>query len=332
MLDRKLFDPMVPLVDLEGGLSERAMAFHDHIHPASAMTMDSVTGNLVVTNGTSKEHSLQDQALALLATKLQIPITYLRRCPAELRAENTNHWLRGLGEKPLLVRFDGEEVRAILTDKYVPVDNLSLIRNLRMAGEAEGLSCTVRYEWTPTRFVCQAVSPRYEKRVLGEEFLGGIALTNSEVGFSSVGVEALVLRLICTNGMVVREKAIGLRKVHRSSPERLHEAIARAMTSVAEVLPQIGERIESASQELVPESPKYLRQIMEDAEVSEEVIATILEGVGVGETSSRFDLINAITAAGNDPAHSLSTREDLQHLGGRLLLEQDGRRIGEVRR
>lgn len=47
-----------------------------------------------------------------------------------MRSENTNFWLDRMGHRNLLVRLDGEAVRAVLSTRYVPVSNVDLVRRL----------------------------------------------------------------------------------------------------------------------------------------------------------------------------------------------------------
>ena len=90
---RKLFEPLLPLLQLLEMLKERSINFHDKVVEARNLAVDDGTGNLVVRNGTAREYEWQPQAFSLLCQKLRVPASYASRCSAWLQAENFNTWL-----------------------------------------------------------------------------------------------------------------------------------------------------------------------------------------------------------------------------------------------
>jgi hypothetical protein len=69
------------------------------------------------------EHTLRYIAQKSICWRLGIPFNYLAKCPQELQAEQMNHWIKHEKRKQLFVRFDDQEVRAVFTPRYKPVDN-----------------------------------------------------------------------------------------------------------------------------------------------------------------------------------------------------------------
>ena len=321
--DRKLYHRFEQLYSLEEQLAERAEAFHDKTVPATAVSMDAASGELVVKNGVSTGYPLQEQATELLAERLRIPHPYLLRCPPELRAENVNHWLRGLKDKPLLLRFDGSEVRAVLTARYRPLDNLDLVRMLQTAAETKNLGCTVRCEWSPTRFVAHVAVPQLERRVVAESYLGGLMIGNSEVGLGRVRLDALLLRLICTNGMIVKDTQ-GLSRVHRADPEDVKGAVASTITGIFRQLPTIADAVAVAADESMTLTVDNIAKLLRDMRITGDPTAILDVPTLTRGPIRRMDLVNAVTAAANRPAIDLADREALQALGGRLLTERRG--------
>ena len=45
-----------------------------------------------------------------------------------------NHWIKEEKNDELFLRFDGEEVRAIFTPKYQPIDNFEVLERLDSLG------------------------------------------------------------------------------------------------------------------------------------------------------------------------------------------------------
>jgi hypothetical protein len=73
------------------------------------------------------------QAQRLLSNRLRVPFTYLERCPAELQAENLNHWLKEERKQreTFFLRFDGQKyVRAVFTDRYTAIDNREILSKM----------------------------------------------------------------------------------------------------------------------------------------------------------------------------------------------------------
>ena len=60
--------------------------------------------------------------------------TILHKCPPELQAEQMNHWIKNEKREQLFVRFDDQEVRAIFTPRYKPVDNFEVLARLDEMG------------------------------------------------------------------------------------------------------------------------------------------------------------------------------------------------------
>ena len=140
----RLFHPPIHLGDLHHRLERIKTHQRDEIRPASDLRLEEDTGFLR-TNGST--HLLQPHARRLLAQKLRIPDSYLGRCPHELAAENVNHFLREKGSQPLMIRYEGNQIRAILSDRYKAVDHPELTRQLL---DVVPESTPVRYELSAT--------------------------------------------------------------------------------------------------------------------------------------------------------------------------------------
>jgi hypothetical protein len=98
-------------------LRNRASGFHDEVVDVRNVTMSPDDGSLHVGREATE---LQPWALSQLGSKLGIPGNYLAKCEPEIRAQNVNHWL-GKESGKLLLRMDGNEVRAVLSTRYQSV-------------------------------------------------------------------------------------------------------------------------------------------------------------------------------------------------------------------
>ncbi|MCA8939126.1 MAG: hypothetical protein KDB07_04935, partial [Planctomycetes bacterium] len=137
--------PSATLSQLGEVLKEASRFHHDISVHSHDLSIDHESGALTLTTGVSHGPSsswaqgpfstsiresghrrlvLKDTALAQLAAKLNVPASYLRRCPPELLAQNINHWLQQDDNRELLLRCDGDQARAVLSPRYQRVDNI----------------------------------------------------------------------------------------------------------------------------------------------------------------------------------------------------------------
>ena len=145
-------------------------------------------------------HALRPVAQRSMSARLGIPYQYLARCPQEIQAQNLNHWIKLEKHEQLFFRFDGNDVRAIFTPRYVPVDNFEVFERLDALGYSPDtkIQCFLDQE-----FMALSI-PDGKKSfdINGDKFTPGISISNSEVGLASLSISAFVLRLICTNGLI----------------------------------------------------------------------------------------------------------------------------------
>ena len=145
-------------------------------------------------------HALRPIAQRSISNRLGIPYPYLRKCPADIQATNLNHWITEEKNEQLFARFDGDDVRALFTPKYTPVDNFEVLERLDSLGygpETE-VQCSLDHE-----FLSLSIPDGKQAfEINGDKFKPGISISNSEVGLASLSISAFVLRLVCTNGLI----------------------------------------------------------------------------------------------------------------------------------
>jgi len=313
MTVRRLHHPPVPLGDLHQHLERIRARQRDEIRPAADLLLDDVNGHLR-TNGSS--HILQPHARRLLAQKLRIPDSYLGRCPHHLAAANVNHFLREKGSRPLLIRYEGDQIRAILSDRYQAVDHPALTRALL---EVVPESVPVRYELSPTLMVLQVLPPESQEASNGFDLFGGITVTNSETGFAVVGLKSMIYRVICLNGLVLGGGASVIRRRHtRDAEETLREFRHRAQEAWADSA-ETPDRLLAMKRIRIPQPGKALEMLQERHQLRPEARTAVTAAFEVERGNTMFDLINAFTRAGNSETLSLEDRAQLQETGGSIL-------------
>ena len=173
---------------------------------------EGTTGNVIM-QGVNGGMKLKPIAHAQLASTLGIPKPYYDKMLAEtpeLLSKNVNHWLERQEERKLIRTLDNE-IRAILSPSYRPLDNYDLAHAVLPTISQLGAT-TASAEITDSRFYLKCITDKVTGEVAkGDLMQAGVVISNSEVGHGSLRIEALDYRLVCTNGLI-SETAI--RKAH----------------------------------------------------------------------------------------------------------------------
>jgi hypothetical protein len=144
----------------------------------------------------------------------------MRSSSADLLATNVKYWLERSSDRRMIRTLDGN-VRALLSDKYRPLDNYDLAQSvLPMIQEA---GCSIESsEITDKKLYIKAVSHKVQGEVkVGDVVNAGIIVSNSEVGHGSLSVKPLIYRLVCKNGAIVDKLA--MKKYHVGKVQELEQ-------------------------------------------------------------------------------------------------------------
>ena len=275
-------------------------------------------------------HEIGDQhltpstwATGQLCTRLGIPTPYFRKCPPQLQDMQANYWLRHgdhkLGEQWLL-RAKDSTLRAVLSERYSPLDNKTLLDELGPI-----LPAQYRVDWfglSPESLHLRVVDPDRYREVLPDDALTvGIHLSNSEVGLRSVTVDALVYRLVCTNGLIrlVKGKSLMRQRHLYVSQHRFVGVLSEAIESALQESEVFLQQLQTATKTLVPDIEEVVENISERwhlSDESQESVKQALRQEPSSQQESLYGLVNAFTAA----ARSLpdEQRYDLEVLAGQL--------------
>ncbi|MFH2060502.1 MAG: DUF932 domain-containing protein [Pseudomonadota bacterium] len=147
-----------------------------------------------------EDHHVRPVAQRSISNRLGIPHNYLKKCPQELQRDNLQHWIKHEKNDQLFFRFDGNDVRAIFTPRYVPVDNFEALERLDSMGYKP--ETKVQCSLDPEFMSLSIPDGKQSFSINGDKFTPGISISNSEVGLASLSISAFVLRLVCTNGLI----------------------------------------------------------------------------------------------------------------------------------
>ncbi|OLM28621.1 Phage protein [Pseudonocardia sp. Ae717_Ps2] len=232
------------LNDMVELLRTQQAAKTDHVVAASALA---ALGGQVLVHGAGVELSpdgvtTSDLTLAPtrtadngIADKLGIPAAYLRRTREQnldLYDDNVNGWLSHQPDRRFLVRglADGDGrhgvMRALLSDRYRPIENLDVLMTcldgIREAGHPVDIVSAdlsesrmyVKIRSTAVATMAPALLSGYTSPFSGERgadnptVFAGFVLTNSETGQGKFRLIPQLTVQICTNGMTLTKHAI----------------------------------------------------------------------------------------------------------------------------
>lgn len=201
-----------PLTDLATELKRQLETKRDYVVDTRALTMADDGAHI---EGLSEESfGITTHCHHQIADKLDIPRKYYDRMKVSwplLLSASVNTFMHGEPSKRMVRTLDGE-VRAMLSDRYRPIDHADVAEAvLPLIGEssAQIASCELTSTKMYLKWICPSI--RAEVRV-GEVVEAGGIISNSEVGDGSFRISPFVNVLACLNGMVVNKA--GMRKFH----------------------------------------------------------------------------------------------------------------------
>lgn len=226
-------------------------------HVILAKELKYVDGRLSIPG--EKQISMTEWGFLTICRIVNVPRQYLKKCVEHDRMDiinfNINQWLKN-DDREVIVRIHKEKVEAVLTGRYIPFSNLSAVEAIESFFDKRNHEYSVqKWNCSLSSFFMRITldSTQRELRV-GDPFSGAIDVINSGVGSAAFSVSPKLLRLVCTNGMVVVDKSAVFeryRRVHLKEMEipQLHEYLDRAIAQMPNGINAI-ERIYKESYEL----------------------------------------------------------------------------------
>lgn len=106
-------------------------------------------------------------------------------------------------------------LRAVLSDRYAIVNNLAVLEAVReVVPDAE----VSHWRGDADTLYGNIVIPNTVRSVQDDSDYGaGVSISNSEIGLRRVGSAPYILRLVCTNGMIMAKYVSRVSRVHRGS-------------------------------------------------------------------------------------------------------------------
>ncbi|HWR08530.1 DUF932 domain-containing protein [Sporomusa sp.] len=332
------------ILQLAQELERQRMVRRDYLTDTRNLVVKTIVGisNLTLNmDGTVETFILNELAHKQIADRLQIPFRYYSKMRMEqpsLLDENINGWFNEAPERRMLRILDGN-VRAFLSDRYRRLDNLELadavLPIINEMKSAEIISSQI----TETHMYIKVINKKLKAEVtVGDIVQAGIVISNSEVGLGSLKVEPLLYRLVCRNGLIVKDYAqkryhVGKQIESDDSAYELFsdETLAQddkaffmkvqdtVRTAIDEVKFHLSvEKLRATMEERTGPDPVKTVEILADTyALSQNERGGILRHFIMGADNSKYGLINAVTRASQD-VEDYARATDLERLGGEL--------------
>ena len=259
-------------------------------------------------------YNLRPIAQQGICYRLGIPIHYLRKCPPEIQKNNLNYWIKHEKNEKLFFRFDGNEVRAIFTPRYIPTDNLEVLDRLLEHGYKPDtrVQCSLDDEF----MLVSVPDDRETFRINGDRLIPGISVSNSEVGLAALSISTFTLRLVCTNGMISKtEVSASYRHVSDKLLSNLPGVLNELRVGFGRQREQFQISLESKVENPEATIESFNRQFELRKEEKEAVEWALAQEYGF----TMFSVVNTYTKAAQYELLSAESRFRLQKVGGMIL-------------
>jgi len=326
------FDPAHDLAHAREQVAEDDLGKWDETVPRASLEMQGGRLILPETWPADWPHALRltPWAANQLCQRLGIPAAYFRKCPPCLQDRQATHWLKEQSQdrsqtpETWLLRSKRDTLRGILSQRYARMDNALLLDAL--APVLDEQFQVSGFSLTDDSLHLRVISPHHARDIRpNDRLLVGLHLANSEVGARAVTLDALVFRLVCSNGLVALQKGKSLlyrRHIGLSDPggfqQQLGQAISRALICGVGFLDQLS----WTAKTYLPRMDETVAALGEQWNLSqsmqERITANLLAEPAMDQ-ELLWSLINAITLA----AQSLppDDRYDLEVKAGQLAEE-----------
>jgi Domain of unknown function (DUF932) len=279
-------------------------------------------------------------AHAQMASKLSIPKGYYDRMMGQsphLLAENVNHWLGERQDETGLIRTLRGQMRAFLSSRYRIVDNHDILAMVlpelsEMGSGIKIASCQV----TDERMYLKVINTDIEAAIaVGDPVQAGFILSNGEIGNSSISVEPFIYRLVCTNGLILKDKKQRKNHAGRSAEnsdlyaidtiQAIDDAfklkvrdLVRNAISISTFQEAVADMQGAKSNPITGSPVKAVEVTAKSIGLSENESGLVLKHLIDAGDLSQFGMLNAVTRTAED-IESYDRATEVERLGSSVL-------------
>jgi hypothetical protein len=282
----------------------------DHLIPVEDISFD----NLESIKISNELHPMKPIAQQSIANRLGIPILYLKKCPPEVQAYNMNHWIKEEKNDQLFLRFDGDEVRAVFTPKYQPIDNFEVLERLDSLGYPS--ETPVQCHLDGNFMSLSILDGKQTFSLNGDRITPGVSVSNSEVGLACLSIAAFFLRLICTNGLVSKTEVSAAYK-HVSL--KVFKEFPQVLEKVSLELGRKREQLKISTESMVDNPAITMENFNRQFQLNKAEREAVEWGWSRESGYTMFYVVNAYTRASQFEGLSAESSYRLQRTGGMIL-------------
>jgi len=312
---------MTQTASLENVIEEvhqQSMNHYDETVPVHEMEFNNLEQMWV----SGKRFNVLPSAQKLLSNRLRVPFSYLARCPSDLQAKNLNYWIEQEAQQrdTFFCRFNGDNLRAVFTDRYRPLDNMEILSQMIQHGFDP--STKVQYAIDDGMFLVKI--PEYARAFnvnvnYGQldEIVPGVSFANSEVGLLAFSIEAFFYRLICTNGLIAKTSSTVSRFKHISN--RGMENFPETLAGVVRDSIRKQEQFKLSRHETVDDPVKSIETFSQRFGLSQSETEVVRQSYYLEPGATMFHLLNSFTRAAQDSNLETLQAYRLEKAGGQIL-------------
>jgi hypothetical protein len=259
-------------------------------------------------------HLVRPTAQGLIASRLGIPMQYLSKCPAEAQAYNLNYWIRRERNPELFFRFDGDEVRAVFTPRYRPMDNFEILERLDRLGYTPDtrVQCCLDNE-----FMSLSIPDGKQTFAIdGDRMTPGISIANSEVGLASLRIATFYLRLVCTNGLIAKAQVA---TAYRHISRKILDAFPAVFADVSRHLLRQRDQFRISIESRVDDPQSTMTSLNRQFQLNEKEQEAVAWGWLWEPGRTMFHIVNGYTRAAMFHGLPAASSYRLQAVGGQIL-------------
>jgi hypothetical protein len=328
------------LVELAQELLDQQETKRDFHAPTASLSMLRDSNFHLATNNGGEIMPATDYAHAQMASRIQVPKLYydrMRRESPDLLSINVNHWLSEKQSETSLIRTLRGQMRAFLSNRYRIVDNHDILEMVipELAEMGSGIkiaSCQV----TDEKMYLKVINTDLEAAIsVGDPVQAGFILSNGEIGNSSISIEPFIYRLVCTNGLILKD--------HRQRKNHAGRATENADLYASDTLQAIDDAFKLKIRDLVRNaiSITTFQEAVADLQGAKSNLITgsvakavelTAKAIGLTESESgsvlnhliragdlsQFGMLNAVTRTAED-TESYDRATEIERLGSSVL-------------
>jgi len=273
--------------------------------------------------------------------RLGIPASYFRKCPPQLQDAQGNYWIKNAPSEPAenggkrrsqhtskpeqwLLRARYGVLRGVLSERYSRLDNEALLTSVQQV--LETVSSRFETSWfalSDESLHLRLIDPTQKREALPDDgLMAGIHIANSEVGKRAVTVDAMVFRLVCSNGLIrlVKGKSLLYQRHIHLSQDRFAGALETAVGEALGAATSFMDQIAVATRESVKDVEEAIKKISGNWNLSQSTEERVLQAL-LEERSSQQETLYGVVNAFTNAAQTLPAddRYDLEVLAGHLV-------------